>query len=82
MVPSNATYLLWLDCSAFLREEDDSEDLADFIREKTGLFVSCGTIYGQGGEAFLRLNIACPRVTLLDGLQRLRDGVKAYQTGI
>lgn len=78
VVSSEATYLLWLDCSGFLRDGDDSKYLADFIREKTGLFVSCGTIYGLDGNKFLRFNIGCPRTTLLDGLKRLRDGVHSY----
>ena len=30
---------------------------------------------GKGGESFLRMNIACPRSLLLDGLSRLQQGV-------
>ena len=69
VVHSEATYLLWLDCGAFCT---DSESLAEDIRRKTGLYLSNGRQYGRGGERFLRMNIACPRATLLDGLERLR----------
>lgn len=31
-----------------------------------------GTIYGPGGEDFIRLNIACPGSLLEEGLLRLR----------
>ncbi len=69
IVPSQATYLLWLDCSAFT---SDSKKFADEIRRKTGLFLSNGAQYGEPGKSFLRMNIACPRTLLLDGLDRLK----------
>ena len=69
IVPSRATYLLWLDCSAFCT---DSVKLANEIRRKTGLFLSNGTQYGEAGKTFLRMNIACPKTLLLDGLDRLK----------
>ena len=75
LVPSEATYLLWLDCGQIT---DDAKPLADFIRVKTGLYLSEGGQYGKTGERFLRMNIACPRARLLDGLARLKAGVMAY----
>lgn len=74
LVPSEATYLLWLDCAAVTR---DSAATADFIRRETGLFLSNGQQYGTSGRSFLRMNIACPRTTLLDGLDRLRRAIEA-----
>ena len=55
-----------------------SEELAAFIRQKTGLYLSAGSVYRGNGNQFLRMNIACPRSRLLDGLQRLREAVLAY----
>lgn len=75
LVKSEATYLLWLDCSAIC---SDSEKLAEFIREKTGLYLSDGVQYGKTGEKFLRLNIACPKSRLMDGLLRLKRGIDEY----
>lgn len=75
LVKSEATYLLWLDCSAIC---SDSEELADFIREKTGLYLSDGVQYGKTGEKFIRLNIACPKSRLMDGLLRLKRGIDQY----
>ena len=71
LTPSNATYLLWLDISAISSSGD-----ADYIREVTGLYVSDGAQYRGNGHDFIRLNIACPRETLLDGLNRLKVGVQ------
>ena len=70
-----ATYLMWLDCSGLT---DSSEELADVIRESTGLYLSEGGQYGGDGTHFLRLNVACPRSVLEDGLNRLKKGVEAY----
>lgn len=75
LVPSEATYLLWLDISAYT---SDSVKLAEFIRRQTGLFVSDGAEYGKAGEAFLRINIACPRALVQDGLGRLKRGLESF----
>lgn len=77
VIPSEATYLLWIDCSKITK---DTQELADFIREKTGLYLSEGSQYGANGNEFLRLNVACTKECLLDGLERLKDGVLKYQT--
>lgn len=74
LVPSQATYLLWLDVS---RYTDNSRCLADKIRKNTGLFVSAGASYGGNGAKFLRLNVACPRSLLRDGLNRLKAGLES-----
>ena len=80
--PLEGTYLMWLDCRCALKPgepvEGFSERLAKHLREKHGLVLSTGTIYGAAGEGFERLNIACPRTRLLDGLDRLKEGLKSY----
>ena len=74
-IAQNATYLMWLDCSAIC---DDAERLCDFIRAETGLYVNAGNKYRGNGRYFLRLNVACPESTLLDGLNRLKVGINRY----
>ncbi|MCH5159518.1 MAG: pyridoxal phosphate-dependent aminotransferase [Clostridiales bacterium] len=74
-IEQDATYLMWLDCSAIT---DDAESLCDFIRAETGLFVSAGNKYRGNGKYFLRLNVACPEATLTDGLNRLKEGINLY----
>lgn len=75
LTSSNATYLLWLDCSQIC---DDSTKLQKFLRSKFGLWVSDGRAFGGNGNLFLRLNIACPRELLQDGLERLKKGVNSF----
>lgn len=74
-VLSRATYLMWLDVGKIT---DDSNALARFLREKTGLYLSEGGQYRGNGNRFLRLNAGCPASVLADGLERLRVGVQAY----
>ena len=76
MISKDATYLLWLDVSAYT---DNSKALAGFIREKTGLFVSHGMMYHGNGNHFLRFNVACPKETLYDGLERLKNGLEQWK---
>ncbi len=75
LVPSKATYLLWLDCSALCSH---TGELQEFIRRETGLVVTAGEEYGQAGAAFLRMNIACPRERVKDGLERLERGCRLW----
>ena len=79
--PLEGTYLMWLDCSKVRHpdeaEEGFSERLSAHLRE-CGLALSTGTIYGPEAEGFERLNIACPRKTLLEGLRRLKTGIESY----
>ncbi len=75
VVKGDATYLLWIDLHALPGE---GKDFVKFLRQEEGLFVSAGKDYGQAGESFLRMNIACPRAYVEDGMKRLSEGVKAY----
>ena len=72
----NATYLLWLDCGKIT---DDAEKLADFIRKNTGLYISAGNKYRGNGNLFLRINVACPKETVMHGMKLLRDGIRAFE---
>lgn len=76
IIKSQATYLLWLDCSTItsgIRKNDVR--LSEIIRNKTGLYLSDGLDYGESGRNFLRMNIACPKSRLIEGLDRLKEGV-------
>lgn len=74
VLPLEGTYLVWVDCHA---AHKTSESLADFLLAGEKLMVSSGSMYGAGGEDFLRLNIACPRVVLKEGLERLEKGLSS-----
>ena len=85
LVPANATYLLWLDCSKLNMDDCDGEFsniLSEFLREEVGLFLSPGVQFGQNGDNFLRMNIACPKELLLEGLNALKIGIEKFKKKI
>ena len=67
---SDATYLLWIDCSAMRMTEDD---IMGFWRDKCGVLPSDGREFGEAGRQYVRLNLACPR----ENLKRVLDNIKA-----
>lgn len=67
------TYLVWMDCSAIGMP---SANLEQELVDKNKLWLNAGTMYGPEGEGFMRWNIACPRKTLTDGLQRFVQFVR------
>ena len=79
------TYLMWLDCRALCHfdraervEKSVSERLAAHLRDNAKVALSPGSWYGEAGEGYLRLNIACPRATLAEGLSRLIAGLRSF----
>lgn len=67
------TYLVWVDCSAL---ELSSEEIVETLLEKEKLRVNEGSMYGEAGEGFIRINIACPRQLLIEGLNRIAHTLK------
>jgi cystathionine beta-lyase len=63
-----ATYLAWLDC----REGGISGNPHEFFLQQAGVALNDGATFGPGGEGFVRLNFACPRTLLAEGLERMR----------
>lgn len=63
------TYLVWVDCSVL---QQFSAEIVETLLAKEKLWVNEGSLYGEAGEGFIRINIACPRQRLTDGLDRLR----------
>ena len=77
LIEPEGTYLLWLDFRSLGLTEAQRVDL---IEKKAHLWVDSGAMFGVDGEGFERINIACPRATLKQALDQLRDAVNA-QTG-
>ena len=67
-----ATYLLWLDCRDLQMTQSE---LKTFFFEKAKLGLNDGATFGIEGTGFMRMNIACPRATLVEALNRLEKAV-------
>jgi cystathionine beta-lyase len=66
--PSEGTYLAWVDFRAY---GFGPGELLAFVRDEARVFANDGSIFGPQGEGFLRLNLACPRATLVEALERM-----------
>lgn len=68
-----STYLPWIDCRKLGLK---SEEFSKLLLDKAKLWINPGTLYGKNGEGFVRINIACPRATLREGLERMKGALK------
>lgn len=76
VVAAEGTYLLWLDCREFCQERGLSDAaLNRFFIERARLGMSPGSLFGQGGDGFMRLNLGAPRSVIRAALQRLVEAV-------
>lgn len=76
LVPMEATYLAWLD---FNGTGLSSEQVDSLVLRKAKLWLNSGSKFGKTGAGFQRLNLACPRSTLAEALNRLKvalDSIK------
>lgn len=64
------TYLAWIDVSSL---NESSEQLEERLMEQQKVWINAGSMYGT--EGFIRINLACPRATLEEGLKRLKNGL-------
>jgi cystathionine beta-lyase len=69
------TYLLWIDCSKLIKSGGIKESPYKFFLEKGKIALTAGEEFGKGGKGFVRLNFACPRSTLEDGLMRMKKAL-------
>lgn len=67
------TYLMWLDCRELNLKH---EELKEFMIKEAKVGLNDGTEYGVEGEGYMRLNFACPRSVLEEGLRRIENAVK------
>lgn len=68
MIP-DATYLVWLD---FKDLGAEPVYLHRLLKNEGKIWLDEGYLFGETGEGFERINIACPRETLRDGLERIK----------
>ena len=68
---NEATFLMWLDCSALPIEGSP----AKFFAEKAHVQLNDGAAFGKGYEKFVRLNIGTNRATLSEALERMKKAL-------
>ena len=73
LIQPEGTYLLWLDCRDL--QMGDAQ-LHEFFVRQARVGMNPGTVFGQGGSGFMRLNIASPRHVIADALGRIECAVR------
>jgi len=68
VVSLEGSYLLWLDFNALGKSHAQLEDI---ITNKAKLWLSSGTIFGEAGEGFFRLNLTSPRSVIQRAMEQL-----------
>lgn len=70
MIRPQASYLVFLDARGLGLPHDELVDF--FIREaKVGM--NDGAMFGEGGSGFMRMNLGCPRATLVKALEQIKS---------
>lgn len=69
---SEATYLAWVDLSEYFTKE---ENLPMFFAYKAGVLLEGGNMFVKNSDGFIRLNLACPKSILEEGLRRICKAV-------
>jgi cystathionine beta-lyase len=73
LMKPEGTYLLWLD---FREYGLTQEELQHKIEDSANLWLDSGTMFGTSGNGFWRINIACPKATILEALKRLESAFR------
>ena len=78
-VRADATYLMWLDVSSWGMS---STAATAFLRDKAGLYLSDGSIFGASGEGYLRMNLATSPANITEAMERLRRGADGVDSRV
>lgn len=70
LIEPEGTYLIWLD---FRKLGLSVEQLEELMEKKAKLWLDGGTMFGEVGAGFQRVNIACPRKILEQALTQLKQ---------
>lgn len=69
---SEATYLAWVDLSTYFEKD---ENLPLFFAYRAGVLLEGGDMFVQNSDGFIRLNLACPKSVLEEGLKRICEAI-------
>jgi cystathionine beta-lyase len=73
VVLPEASFLIWLDC----RELQLSQaELVKFFVDQAKLALNDGTMFGPGGEGFMRLNVGTSRKVLEQALNNIKKAIQ------
>ncbi|GAA3947410.1 PatB family C-S lyase [Allohahella marinimesophila] len=76
VMPSEGTYLLWLDCRSLCQSRNwDDRDLKHFFVNEASIGMNPGITFGKNGSGFMRMNIGTQRSVLKEALLLLQQAL-------
>lgn len=83
LIEPEGTYLLWLDCSALKAElKLNDAQLRHFFVHDAGVGMSPGTLFGEAGSGFMRMNIGAPRRVIQAALENIKEAEHRARQGM
>jgi cystathionine beta-lyase len=73
---SEATYLAWVNIKAYVSDE---ANLPLFFANNAGVLLEGGNMFVANSDGYIRLNLACPRSVLQEGLARIVRAIHRSQ---
>jgi len=74
LIEPEGTYLLWLDCRELGMGD---KQLRDFFVQQAGVGMSPGTLFGEQGSGYMRMNIGAPRSVIRQALENIARAERA-----
>ena len=73
---SESTYLAWVDLNHYFKND---ENLSIFFARNAGVILEGGEMFVANAMGYIRLNLACPRKILEEGIQRVITAVLEHE---
>lgn len=70
--PCQGTYLLWVDVRAYCA---DAKALENIMQKEANVIFDEGYLFGEAGNGFERINVACTKATLQEALLRMKNAL-------
>ncbi|MEY0450817.1 MalY/PatB family protein [Proteus terrae] len=71
----DSTYLAWINLANYLPEDVDNQQLSLYFANKTGILLEGGNMFVSNGDNYIRINLACPRTIIKEGLERIKNAL-------
>ncbi len=75
-VRPQATYMIWIDCRQLGM---NGKQLQDFFVKKAGVGMNEGSVFGPGGEGFMRMNVGTTLNTLKKAMEQIEKAVSSLR---
>lgn len=76
VIHTEGTYLAWIDYNKVKKAGSNGKEIEKYVTEQSLVAGDLGSWFGEQGAGFIRYNLACPRATLKEALERLKKALE------